>query len=168
MEEEGSRRSRKPVAAMSGSLDLQMQRLQLGDIVCKHGLVLPFAAASECEEFVATFNAEFAVAQGNISDCFQAAIYATRKKYAKVWCDSVKVEWIVSAFVANGIAYFLNGDSRASCRTSFASFFEQWIALTLHKTQYAIDWTQICQLFYGDERTLRDYLKERTSCNCLV
>jgi len=154
-----------------GSLDLQMRRLQIGSGVCKHGMVLPFYAASECEEFVETFNVEFSAAQGPIADCFQAAIFATRKNYAEVWKDSAKMEWIVSAFVASA-TQFLLGDNivpAAGVRTSFASFFEQWIALKLHGTQLTIDWVQISNLFYADEQTLRGYLRERcTSCTCLA
>jgi len=174
----GSNEAREPaegvLESQTGleSLDLQMQRLQIGSGKCKHGLILPFHAASECEEFVATFNAEFSAVQGPISDCFQASIFATRKSHAEVWKDAAKMEWIVSAFVANATQFLLSGNiadvAAAGVRTSFASFFEQWIALKLYHNQYAIDWQLIHDLFYADEQTLRGYLRERcTSCPCL-
>lgn len=157
---------------VSDSLDQQMQRLQIGSGTCRHGLILPFHAASECEEFVATFNAAFSVAQGSISDCFQAAIFATRKSHAEVWKDSEKMEWVVSALAAHATQCLLSGNTvdvaAAGVCTSFASFFEQWIALKLHNNQYAIDWNLIRDLFNADERTLRCFLRERcTSCLCL-
>lgn len=168
MDQEDRESGGNPSAAFLESLDLQMQRLQIGN-TCKHGLV-PFAAAAGCEDFVATFNSEFTADQTRrVADCYQAAIYATRKKYADVWNDAAKMEWIVSAFIANGVDYFLKGDSRASSyHASFACFFEQWMALTLHQTQYSVDWGQICHLFYGEQQKLRDYLRDHTSCTCLV
>ncbi len=177
-EDRGFSEAREPAEGVSGSqtgsesLDLQMQRLQICRSTCRHGLILPFHAASECEEFVATFNAAFFVAQGSISDCFQAAIFATRKSHAEVWKDSEKMEWIVSAFAASATQCLLSGNTvdvvAAGVRTSFASFFEQWIALKLHNNQYAIDWKLIRDLFYADERTLRCFVRERcTSCLCL-
>ena len=69
-----------------------------------------FSAAYECEDFVSTFNAEFSTAQGPIADCFQAAIFAT------------KMDWIVSAFVANATQFLLSGDiTDAGVRASFAA-----------------------------------------------
>eukprot|EP00985_Skeletonema_marinoi_P012363 scaffold5949_cov90-Skeletonema_marinoi.AAC.1 len=69
------------------------------------------------------------------------------------------MEWIVSAFVANATELLLSGNiadvAAAGVRTSFAIFFEQWIALKLYHNQYAIDWQLIHDLFYADERTLR-------------
>ncbi len=174
----GSNEAREPAEGTlesqtgSESLDQQMQRLQIGRGTCSHGLILPFHAASECEEFVATFNTAFFVAEGSISDCFQAAIFATRKSHAAVWKDSEKMEWIVSAFAASATQCLLSGNTvdvaAAGVRISFASFFEQWTALKLYNNQYAIDWNLIRGLFDADERTLRCYVRERcTSCLCL-
>ena len=174
----GSNEAREPAEGVmnsqagSESLDQQMQRLQIGSGMCRHGLILPFHAASECEEFVATFNAAFSVAQGSISDCFQAAIFATRKSHAGMWKDSEKMEWIVSVFAANATQCLLSGNvidvAAAGVHTSFACFFEQWTAFKLHNNQYAIDWNLIRDLFYADEHTLRCFVRERcTSCLCL-
>ena len=158
--------------AVLESIDRQMQRLQIGSGACNHGLIFPFHASSECAEFVTAFNAHFSAAQGPISDCFQAAIFASRKSHPGVWNDITKMEWILSAFVASATQLLLTGNiadvAAAGAHVSFASFFEQWIALKLHKNQYAIDWNLICNLFYADEQTLRGYLRERcTSCLCL-
>eukprot|EP00986_Skeletonema_menzelii_P019288 scaffold27502_cov177-Skeletonema_menzelii.AAC.1 len=164
----GSSETREPAEGESESLDLQMQRLQIGSVACKHGLILPFHAASECAEFVTTFNARFSAAQGPISDCFQAAIFAARKSHPEVWKDSSKMKWIFSVFVANATQCLLSGNIAAGAHASFASFFEQWVALKLHHNQYAIDWNLIRNLFYADEQTLRGYLRERcTSCSCV-
>ena len=162
--------AREPVEAELETFDLQMRWLQIGNGVCKHGIVFPFDAAAECEEFVETFTAKFSTAQGPIADCFQAAIFVTRKNYAEVWKDLAKMEWIVSAFVASATRFLsYNIIAAAGARTSFASFFEQWIALKLHGTQFTIDWVQIHNLFFADEQTLRSYLRERcnTYCTCL-
>ena len=170
--------SREPAEGELGSqevlesIDRQMQRLQIGGGACNHGLIFPFHASSECAEFVTAFNAHFSASQGPISDCFQAAIFATRKSHPDVWTDISKMEWILSAFVASATQLLLSGNiadvAAAGVHASFASFFEQWIALKLHKNQYAIDWNLIRNLFYADEQTLRGYLRERcTSCLCL-
>jgi hypothetical protein len=51
--------AREPVEAELETFDLQMRWLQIGNGVCKHGIVFPFDAAAECEEFVETFTAKF-------------------------------------------------------------------------------------------------------------
>ena len=153
-------------------IDLRMKRLQINSSMCKHGLSLQFHAASECEEFVATFNAEFSSAKGSFEDCIQMAIYATRKAHADVWRDSTKLDWIVSALLANATQSLLSDNiadvAVAGVHTSFASFFQQWLDLKCHNTLYCIDWVRIRDLFYADERTLRSYLRGRcSSCSCL-
>ena len=143
---------------------------------CDHGYHLP--VDSICQEFLQAF-------QGACSECydperslkairntFNAGVDATSKKYDEVWTDINRMERIKSFYMNRGVRSIFDGDGGNKCGyavmyASFAFYFEQHIATHLLKTQAAIDWPALGDLFSCDDLTILSFFKDRIPCSCL-
>jgi hypothetical protein len=104
----------------------------------------------------------------SVAKRFTAASKASTQKYPKVWNDSSKLKQVISSFIAIGTQNVLEGDiNGARSYASLARYFEEYIALYLHKTKAAFDVTKVIELSSADEHTLVKYLKKRIPCSCL-
>jgi len=70
--------------------------------------------------------------------------------------------------VAIGTQAILDGNDKAAhLNATLASHFEQCIAISLDKTQAAMNRSKMKELYDGDERTLVSFLRKRNHCTCL-
>lgn len=134
---------------------------------CERGL--PSSPEAEiCKETVDALLGVYAATDGSARDRFNAAIGAALERYPEVWNDPAKMQLVVSCFVSVGTQYILYGEYKmARADTFFASYCEQYIAVTLRKSQVSTDWAKIYELSHADERTLVGYVRKRIPCTCL-
>ena len=136
---------------------------------CRHG----FAAISRdhvCGAFIDSFTHEYFAGceSDSFYDGFDNVYEATRRKYAEVWNDADKMQLVVSYFVSNGTKKILDGDSdRGYYDAMFVSFLEQWIAITIQKTQASCHLSQMAEVFKSDMHTLVSFFRKRIPCKCL-
>jgi hypothetical protein len=101
-----------------------------------------------------------------LTECFDAAKKATAEKYPEVWYDPSKLKQVVSYLIATGALGVLDGNvGNARTFASIACYFEDDMAVYLHKTKAALDSTKIVELLSADEHTLVKYLRENIPCN---
>ena len=159
------------VANQDGSLEAQMQRLTMDDLLCRHGFELESREERLCLEFVKAFSDGFlahasAGANDNAS-CLIEGTNATKEQFASVWNDLAMMKHVVSCLVASGAQYILDGDNlSARIEASFACYFEQLIAFNM-KTAPMIDCHSIGELQMSDINTLVNYFRKRIPCKCL-
>jgi hypothetical protein len=159
------------------SLAARMQQLQIGNalmsqngvVKCRHG----FEKMDDiCTNFVNTFEVENsdAIRGGDRTflGCLIRAEKATLDEYSDVWDDSAKMELAVSHFLSCGAQSILGGyNIMARVFASIARYFEQHIAVELHKTQALINFPKIHQAYEADEHTLVKFFRTRIPCSCL-
>jgi hypothetical protein len=132
--------------------------------------------------FERAFKAKFAIKarfsrfdSSDVVSLFHAGFLATRAVYAAVWGDAEKMEKVVQICAAFGTKCILDGrDYAARLSASFACYFEQQIAVCIHKTQDKIEWQLVMQFqpmedFHGKEvlYSLLKYLRRLIPCKCL-
>ena len=138
---------------------------------CRHGFVT-FPRGHVCAAFILSYTQAF------FADCESESLYdgfdngyeVTKRKYAEVWNDADKMQLVISYFVCNGTKKILDGDSdsdRGCYDAMFVSFFEQWIAIAIQKTQASCHWSQMAELFKSDKHTLVSFFRKRIPCKCL-
>jgi hypothetical protein len=123
---------------------------------CYHG----FEGLTEehiCAKFIDTFVHEFYGAVGRneyVGSCIAAARDATWKKCPQVWSDFDKIKIAMSWCLSNGTDHILNGHLEhiypRGCAT-MAYYFEQLIAVTVHKTQSTVSWSKLFELSKADK-----------------
>ena len=177
------------VAALNGrqegSLEAQMQRLSIGNLLqCRHGML----ASSSHDERLCLKVLEavdggsrayfFATGNDDFISCFEAGIDAAQEKYAM--CDDVaKVEMLVSYFSAIGTQGVLDGDlglpngdvssGKMFARKSaaLACYFDQCISVS-KGTQREVNWIQVIELHNCDDiHSCVKFLRKRIPCSCL-
>ena len=95
-----------------------------------------------------------------------AAYKSTAKKYRDVY--SSKLESVVSMLLHNGSQLILNGDNNnARCYAFLARYFEEYLAVDVHKTKPTTNWSKISELDSTDDHTLVKYFRKRIPCSCL-
>ena len=131
---------------------------------CNNGCE-PLPEGSDCAGFVNTFIDEYGLNRDeHLLTATINATNAANEKYPDVMRDSVKAGWILSYFLAT-----LGGENDyARTNASIAIFFEQMIAIAIHKTQATLNHAKMMEMLCGDERTLVKYLRKRIPCNCLA
>eukprot|EP00984_Skeletonema_dohrnii_P008859 scaffold3301_cov141-Skeletonema_dohrnii-CCMP3373.AAC.3 len=50
---------------------------------------------------------------------------------------------------------------------AITNFFEQWVAISAHKSQFGWQWGRVYEFYNADEHTLVSYFRNRIDCNCL-
>ena len=160
---------------------------------CVHGLVrLPsnHVCSAFMNSFYEDFNAIICESNPLPHELFGQIFEATKTKYAEVWNDSEKVQWVASRLIINGTNMILEGDysstAAESARLSAMSscFFEQWATIVVHENETQscnwdqfsciwgtfaalCDWTKMCELYVGDEHTIVSFFRKRIQCKCL-
>ncbi len=117
----------------------------------------------------------FCFDSSDVISLFNAGFLATRAVYAAVWGDAEKMERIVQICAAFGTKCILDGrDYAARLSASFACYFEQQIAVCIHKTQDKIEWRRVMRFkpmenFHGKDGLYARarYLRELIPCKCL-
>jgi hypothetical protein len=169
-----------------GSLEAQMQRLTINNLLresdavqkCRHGFELEGNELRLCIEFVQVFtDGVFAFLRAggtNLESGLVAGMEATEKKFSEVWHDVSLLKHAASNLVAGAVQGILDGknDKLAKMGSSFACYFEQYVALTTaiemnNKTQLMIDGLRIGELQWADMNTVVSYLRKRIPCKCL-
>ena len=164
----------------SRMLEAQMQRLTIDNLLsgnsavrkCRHGFELESREVKLCMEFSTAFdNAYYEELHSGSTDmesCCDAGMAAAEEKIPDIWDSATKLKKIVSYYVARAVQYLLNGHDRHACViASNAKYFEQRIAVYIEKTQPLIEWPQILELQFTDQRTLVKFLRKRIPCKCL-
>jgi hypothetical protein len=170
------------VANQDGSLEAQMQRLSIGDLLresdvvqkCRHGFQLESHEERLCFDFVSAFFAGYYACcdagDKNIGSCFGAGIDATKAegKFADVWKDVAMMEDVVSYLLASGAQNILDGNDGAfRFEAALACFFEQYVQVELKRTHHQIDGLRIAELHWSDMNTMVNYFRKRIPCQCL-
>eukprot|EP00985_Skeletonema_marinoi_P003697 scaffold1604_cov103-Skeletonema_marinoi.AAC.6 len=142
---------------------------------CGHGYHLP--VDSICQDFLQAFQRACSESYDSerslkaIRNTFNAGVDATSKNYAEVWADIKRMERIMSFYLNRGARSIFDGDGGdcgyAVMYASFAFYFEQHIATNLLKTQAAIDWPALGDLFSCDDLTILSFFKDGIPCSCL-
>ena len=150
------------------SLEIQMQQLRINTAspeLCRHGL-LPLSAGEEkiCVDFINVFIAAYS--EDNVGGAISTAYHATKVEYADVY-DS-KLDIVISILLSCGTKMILDGDNKpARMYACMASFFDEWMAVDVRKTQPTVNCTKIAELIDTDDHTLVSYHRKRISCACL-
>jgi hypothetical protein len=137
---------------------------------CTHGCD-PVPEDSDCLGFVDTFNDEYTAGHNRGERAMIAIANATKaahEKYPNVLKDSIKVEWIVSSFLAIGMKDIVDGDNQeARHNATIAIYFEQIKVTKFHKTQATVNIAKMVEILNWDEHTLVAYFRKRIPCKCL-
>lgn len=172
-----------PLGSEPPSFESKMEELFMPR-KCRHGF-LPSPDGVEVynkflDEFMKAFdNAPFDNVDGSsYGNGFYHGYLATKKKYAHIWNDSDKLEWIISRFVAGGTQCILDGDNMPNSKhnarlgATYANYFEQYIAMYVLKTQPVgiMDYGKINELSGNNDddlHTLIRFYQKRIPCSCL-
>jgi len=153
------------------TLEAQIGRMQINDAVCQHGDYPSKADERIVTEFIYAYLAEYNDENKwgiDLATALKGAYKATIGKYAAVWGNLDKLEFVISRFVFFATRYVLNGDIPQACiNVTIANYFEQFIACTFRNSQPSIDGPKIFELHDADVHTLVSYLKKRIPCKCL-
>ena len=161
------------VANQDGSLEAQMQRLTIDDLLrdkesdavkkCRHGLELESGEEELCIAFLETFRV------GCIDERLGlfAGMEATLETFASVWKDAEKLKQIVCFCVAIGAECILaEAEDEAHLMSSFAYFFEEMIAANF-LSQRTIQLCRAEELCSCDMHSLVSFFRKRIPCKCL-
>jgi len=166
-EEEGDEEQAALVANQDGSLEGQMQRLTMDDLlrdrekICRHGLEL-----ESCEEQIAFLEA-FRDGSYNERLGFFAAMEKTQETFASVWKDAEKLKQVVSYCVAIGTQWIIDEEEdQARFWPSITYFFEEIIAVEFF-SQRSLQLCRIDELCSCDPHTLVSFFRKRIPCKCL-
>jgi hypothetical protein len=109
---------------------------QLDDDKCDHGLAS--SDSRSCQDFAEAFVMGFVRTYKNestLQDAFNAAVDATHDDYADVWQDSVRIEKIISYFLARGVRNILRGNiNDAGIDATYACYFEEEVVTRLNNS----------------------------------
>jgi hypothetical protein len=148
--------------------------------VCQHGFgSKTFPHWHTCDTFMGEFMTGFNSTNGHNAHDLRAAHDMTTEKYGStVWSNVDMLNWIKSCFIANGTRYLLDGtpdkggvDAHATKDYAIiALYIEQYIAITLTKTQTTFNWDAISSLQMDANPTkhmLVSFYHSRNPCSCL-
>ncbi len=136
---------------------------------CRHGLVhLSSGEEKFCLEFINAYLAIFVpfIARGDMMEAFTTAHHATWDEYPSMY--SSKLDIVVSMLLSRGTQCILDGDNLSpQLYASIACYFDEWMAVDVHKTKATRCWTKIVELESADDHTLVQYFRKRIPCSCL-
>ena len=155
------------------SIEAQLQRLRTNATSPKlrrHGCYRPSLSPCEmkiCDDFINTFIASFR-AEEDIVKAFITAHHATCDEYTDFYLKASKMDTVISMLLASGTQCILDGDNKpAQLYACLAGYFEEGIAVYVHKTKAVFDWTKAIELCCADDHTLVSYYRKRIPCSCL-
>lgn len=145
---------------------------------CQHGFgTESFSGYKICDSFMGPFMDAFNASGRHDDQDLRAAMDATYEQFTEVWMDAAKLKWVISCFVANGTRYILDGtgdggeDAYAVKDYAIIAYYlEEYVKVTLKKTQEKMDWNKICELQVRNHPSDHDLVKfyhERNPCKCL-
>eukprot|EP00986_Skeletonema_menzelii_P008545 scaffold3640_cov237-Skeletonema_menzelii.AAC.1 len=145
---------------------------------CQHGFgTEAFSGWRICDSFMGPFMDAFNASGRHDDQDLRAAMDATYDQFSEVWKDAAKLKWVISCFVANGTRYILDGTGEGGGDeyaikdyAIIAYYLEEYVKVTLKKTQERMDWKRICELQVGNnpsEHQLVKFYHERNPCKCL-
>jgi hypothetical protein len=106
------------------------------DDKCDHGLAS--SDARSCQDFAEAFVMGLVRTYKNestLQDAFNAAVDATKGEYVDVWQDSVRIEKIISYFLARGTRNILTGNiNDARIDAMYACYFEEEVVTRLNNS----------------------------------
>ena len=144
------------------SVEAMMQRLT----ICSHGC--PSVTADEekiVEDFMNAFLDAFRL-EDKVGPALVTAHDATVDEYANVYAS--KLDTVISILLCHGAQYILDGDNKtAQLHAYIVTYFEDFMAVYLHKTQATVRWAKIVELCDADDHTLVSYYRKRIPCSCL-
>jgi hypothetical protein len=175
-EEEADEVQAALVANQGGSLEAQMQRLTIDDLLgksgaqvqCRHGLELESHEEQLCIAFLEAFRVA-CIDERLIGSTHPlvAGMEATKVTFASVWKDVEKLKQVVSYCVAVGTQCILDEkENKARLMPLFAYFIEQHIAAVFF-SQRTIQVCRIEELCSCDLHTLVSFFRKRIPCKCL-
>ena len=139
---------------------------------CCHGLT-PISENHVCEAFMKSFVDEYNACCGSslrLDHIFRQVYEATKTKYAEVWIDRKKLQWVASFYLNSAVDLILKGKCLLTRHIAmFSSFFIQF---TLASCDWDIfgalcNWSKLTELYDGDEHTLVSFCMKRIPCSCL-
>jgi len=145
---------------------------------CQHGFgTEAFSGWRICDSFMGPFMDAFNASGRHDDQDLRAAMDATYEKFTEVWKDAAKLKWVISCFVANGTRYILDGTGEGGedeyavkDYAIIAYYLEEYVNVTIKKTQDRMDWKKICELQVGnqpEEHELVKFYHRRNPCKCL-
>ncbi len=175
-EEAGEEEQAALVANQDRSLESQMQRLTIDDLLgksgvqvqCRHGLELESGEEELCIAFLEAFRVACIDERLNGSTHpLVAGMLATKATFASVWKDVEKLRQIVQFCVSNGTQWILDDDEDEARRMPILAYFiEQNIAAEFF-SQRTIQVCRIEELCSCDLHTLVSFFRKRIPCKCL-
>ena len=149
---------------------------------CHHGLV-PYPRNHIFESFLESFDYEYNVCRGELVNLslyqvFREVYEATRTKYAEVWNDPRKIQWVASCYLNFAVDLILQKENyfggmknyfRGRQFATFSCFFDQLAQATCDWDIFeaSSDWGKIVELYDGDEHTVVSFCRKRIPCKCL-
>ena len=149
------------------SVEAQLQGLQISRrftyVYCNHDWPLLSVGEEKIYiKFIETFTDEFA-SKGLIG--MLEAHKATKEKYPSMYPS--KLNTVVSMALSYGAQLILEGDNHtAGLYAVLAFYFENYLAVTVHKTKGAPS-SKLLELENADDHTLVSYYRKRIPCSCL-
>ena len=160
------------VSAEDGQLQEQVQRLLMSvglelPTLCRHGCPRPSLSNDDqkiFEDFLNAFIDAFLL-EDNVADGFMTAQQATIDEYADLY--ESKLDTVIATLLSRGTQFILEGDIHARMYASMACYFENFVAVNLHKTGAKFNETKLVELECADDHTLVSYYRQRIPCSCL-
>ena len=152
------------------SVEARIQRLMINATppkLCMHGRDAVSPGDREiCDDFINAFMAVCHSQNGDVTRAFDTALHATWEQYVDVYYS--KLDTAISLLSAEGTHCILDGDNRkAQVYATYASYFEELMAVNVHKTKATASWTKPVELLRADDHTLVSYYRKRIPCACL-
>jgi len=169
-EKENSSAAAAQQRELEGALELQMQRLIIDSLPspCKHGFV-PFPEGHTCDCLLRLYFATYYAGSSDPATAVLTAMRAVEDKYPEVLRDSSKMKQILSYFLSEGTDFILNGnDDAARITATKIIMFEEFIALSVLKTQPVMYLQKVMEILIADDHTLVSFYRKRISCTCLA
>lgn len=138
---------------------------QLNTEKCCHGNVPTMEKLHVAEDFLDIYMAAFRASEASGDENpYAEAFRISCLKYADVWMDPAKMEWVISFMLQCGTAFLLEGNIKsARVGASFICCFEEWIT----REKKIMNWAKWQELKYADEHSLVSFFRNRVPCSCL-
>ena len=152
------------------SVQALMQQLRISassSTKCWHGMIFPYEDGDEiCLNFIDAFTDAFHSIDTAGQTHFPAAFHATKVEYANVY--SSKLDTVISMLLSGGTQRIFDGDNNtAQLFASFASYFENYMAIRVHKSKASPNYSKIVELLGADDHSLVSYYRKHIPCSCL-
>lgn len=153
-------------------LEIPLPCMQINGTVCLHGYHPPTGADDRIvREFIQAYLEEYNDEDKwdrNLKTALKGSFETTFEKYAAVWTNLEKLEWVISCILFVATKHVLNGNMSQACiNVCVGNFFEQHVAVTFRHSQPTIEEAKMLELSNADSHTLVSYLRKRIPCSCL-